>query len=236
MKHTRTTTVVSIAAGLLVLPAAVASAATTTLYVNKTVSCSDKFSGTSPTAPLCTIAAANSRATAGTTVNVVAGTYKEMVAVKNSGTSSARITFHAGSGVTITGLANGFVVNSKNYITITGFKVTATTGVGILANNSSHLVIDHNDVSSAGKPVSGHTAQGISLVHTTASTISGNTRTTTPTPASVWPTARRAADHREQVVRQRSRLRPRRCRDRPAQQRRQPVQREHALTTTRTPA
>ena len=78
-----------IAAGLVALPAAVASAATTTLYVNKTVTCSDKNSGTSATAPLCTIAVANSRATAGTTVDVVAGTYKEMVAVKNSGTSSA---------------------------------------------------------------------------------------------------------------------------------------------------
>src|SRR6476660_8162630 len=109
MKHARTTIVVSIAAGLVVLPAAVASATTTTLYVNKTVTCSDKNSGTSPTAPLCTIAAANSRAPAGTTVNVVAGADKEIVAVKNSGTSSARITFQAGSGAVISGVANGFV-------------------------------------------------------------------------------------------------------------------------------
>src|SRR5512143_2171127 len=72
--------------GLAVLPATMASAATT-LYVDNASgsNCSDSGSGTQ-TQPFCTISAAALKAVAGTTVQVAAGTYNEMVTVSKSGT------------------------------------------------------------------------------------------------------------------------------------------------------
>lgn len=172
MKHTRTTIVVAVAAGLVALPATMASAATNTLFVAKS-GCSDANSGTSSTAPLCTISAAALKAKAGFTVSVGPGTYTEMVTVKYAGTSSAPVTF-TGSGATVTGGTNGFKVSSKSYVTIKGFTVTKTTAVGILVSGSNHITLDSNDVSVAGKRVSGSTAKGISLSGTTASTVSNN--------------------------------------------------------------
>ena len=55
-----------------------------------------------------------------------------------------------------------------------GFTVTSTSGVGILASSSNHVIIDGNNVSGAGQPVSGLTQKGISLSGTTASTVSNN--------------------------------------------------------------
>jgi parallel beta-helix repeat protein len=159
MKHTRSAIVVTVAAGLVALPAAMASAATTTLYVGKS-NCSNSNSGTSSTAPLCTISAAATKAKAGYIVSVGAGTYNESVTVAASGTSSAPIVF-TGSGATVTGGTNGFKISSKSYVTIKGFTVTGTTGVGILVSGSNHITIDSNDVSKAGQRVSGYVYKGI---------------------------------------------------------------------------
>jgi parallel beta-helix repeat protein len=172
MKHTRTAIVVTVAAGLVALPAAMASAAGTTLYVAKT-GCSNSNAGTSSTAPLCTISAAALKAKAGYTVSVGSGTYNEMVTVAASGAAGSPVTF-TGSGATVTGGTNGFKISSKSYVTIKGFTVTKTTGVGILVSGSNHITIDGNDVSYAGQRTSGYTAKGISLSGTTASTVQGN--------------------------------------------------------------
>jgi parallel beta-helix repeat protein len=157
---------------LVVLSATAASAATT-WYVNNTVSCSNSGPGTQAT-PFCTIGTAAAKATAGQTVQVVAGTYTEAVTPKNSGTASAPITYAAGAGVTVTGGANGFKLSGKSYVVVRGFTVTKTSGVGILVSSSNHVTLDRNNVSVAGQRVSGSTAKGISLSGTTASTITGN--------------------------------------------------------------
>src|SRR5512146_1756427 len=61
-----------------------AAAAGPTYYVDNTVTCSDSNAGTLQTAPLCTIAAATSKATAaGSTVVVLHGTYAETVLPHN---------------------------------------------------------------------------------------------------------------------------------------------------------
>src|SRR6476661_3582160 len=153
------------ALGAAVLPATTALAATpTTLFVdNGNSGCSNSGPGSSAT-PFCTISAGAAKAVGGQTVQVAAGTYREAVTAPRSGTASAPIVFTAAPGATVT-VTGG----------VQGFTVTKTSGVGILLSSSSHLTIDHNDVSVAGQQVSGLTAKGISLSGTTASAITGNT-------------------------------------------------------------
>jgi parallel beta-helix repeat protein len=158
--------------GAALLPAAVASAAPTTLYVGKS-SCSDSGPGTQ-TNPFCTIGAAAAKAVAGQTVQVEAGTYAESVTVPKSGTASGPITYQGMPGATVTGGANGFKLSGRSYVIIRGFTVTKTSGVGILVSSSSHVTLDSNDVSVAGQRVSGSTAKGISLSGTTASLLQLN--------------------------------------------------------------
>jgi parallel beta-helix repeat protein len=161
-------------AGLgLVLLSVTPAAAATTLYVKQGSGCSNTGSGTSST-PFCTIGAAAAKAVAGTTVQVSPGTYTEMVTVKNSGTASAPVVFTAPSGATVTGGTNGFKLGSKAYVTVKGFTVTKTSGVGILVSGSNHVTIDGNDVSVAGQRASGLVAKGISLSGTTASVVQNN--------------------------------------------------------------
>jgi parallel beta-helix repeat protein len=160
--------------GLVVLSATAASAAATTLFVNNgTSSCSDSGAGTS-TAPFCTISAAATKAVAGQTVQVAAGTYTGVVTLKNSGTASAPIVYVAAPGTTVTGGVNGFKLSGKSYVTVKGFTVTSTSAVGILVSSSNHVTLDGNDVSVAGQRVSGSTAKGISLSGTTASLVENN--------------------------------------------------------------
>jgi parallel beta-helix repeat protein len=168
-----TTAALLLAAGVTaaVLPATAANAATV-LYVGQT-NCSNSGSGTSAQ-PFCTIGAAAAKAVAGTTVQVGAGTYSEMVTVPNSGTASAPVVFAAAPGVTVTGGTNGFKVGSKAYVTIRGFAVTRTARVGILVSGSNHITIEQNNVSYAGQPNSTDTSKGISLSGTTASTVRSN--------------------------------------------------------------
>jgi parallel beta-helix repeat protein len=161
------------ALGAAVLPATSAQAATT-LYVAKgNGACSNSGPGTS-SRPFCSIGAANAKAVAGTTVQVLTGTYAESVTVANSGTASAPVVFTASSGVTVTGGANGFRISSKAYVTIKGFTVTKTSDAGILASGSNHITLDSNNVSVAGKRASGSTANGILLSGTKTSVVRNN--------------------------------------------------------------
>lgn len=174
MTRIRTVVVLVAAGGLAVLSATPASAGTATLSVNGgSTSCSDTGPG-STAVPFCTIGAAALKAVAGTTVQVAAGSYTGGVTVKYSGASGAPVVFSAAPGVTVSGGTNGFKVSSKSYVTITGFRVTGTTGVGILVSGSTNVVLDSNDVSAAGQQVSGLEAKGISLSGTTSSTVTRN--------------------------------------------------------------
>ncbi|MEA2556230.1 MAG: hypothetical protein QOI60_1561, partial [Actinomycetota bacterium] len=154
----------------------VVSAATTILYVDRTnTSCSNSGPATQAV-PLCTIGAGATRARAGTTVEVLNGTYNERVVPSASGTPGVPIVFDAADrSVTVTGAANGFYLSSRHDITISNFTIAGTTGAGIYLSSCSRIVVSRNTVTTSGQPSSGSTAQGISVHSTTASTFIGNT-------------------------------------------------------------
>src|SRR4051794_30910090 len=173
MRQGRTLLILTAAIGLVVGTAGSASAARAWYVNNGTASCSDAGTGTQ-SAPFCTIGAAAAKAAAGDTVQVAAGTYAEAVTVRNSGTAAAPIVYQASPGATVKGGAIGFKMSGKSYVTIRGFTVMNTTGVGIQVSASNHVTLDHNTVSFAGQPVNGLTAKGISLSGTISSVVSGN--------------------------------------------------------------
>jgi parallel beta-helix repeat protein len=159
------------------LQAASASAADSTLYVDKgNPACSDTGSGTA-SQPFCTIGAAAAHVSQGQTVEVASGTYPESVTVPSAGSATAPITFTAapGASVTLSGQANGFVISGKSWITINGFAVTGTSSYGISVSNSSHVTLSGNHVTYAGQPLSGQTRAGINFSNVSDSLIAGNT-------------------------------------------------------------
>jgi hypothetical protein len=85
---------------MFVISTAAASAAGTTVYVDRGNSaCSDSGTGTQAT-PFCTINAATSKTAPGYTVQVAAGTYPENVSITHSGTSADPIVFTPAPGAT----------------------------------------------------------------------------------------------------------------------------------------
>jgi parallel beta-helix repeat protein len=152
------------------------AAAASTLYVNRgSLVCSDNGPGTQAQ-PFCTIGAAASKATAGTTVLVYSGTYSEQVTPR-SGAAGSPITFAAAPGatVTVTGSGRGFYLSGVSYVTIRGFNITGTGGDGIRISSGSHddQVIG-NTVSLAGKPASGSTEKGIMVSSSSDVLVQGN--------------------------------------------------------------
>ena len=159
---------------VLAHPAA-ALAAGPTLYVDRAnANCTDSGPGTADQ-PFCTIGAAASTTTPGTTVLVSAGTYAEQVAPK-SGAAGSAVTFAAepGETVTVTGNGRGFSLSNRTWVTIERFNITNTTGDGLYVTNSSFIKLIGNHVSDAGSPSSGQTARGITLNKTTDSLVSNN--------------------------------------------------------------
>ncbi|MBO0844895.1 MAG: right-handed parallel beta-helix repeat-containing protein, partial [Nocardioides sp.] len=154
-----------------------AAAAVPGLYVDKTMTtCSDTGTGTS-TAPYCTIAAAVSKLQPGGTVYIGAGTYRETIKPTVSGTAAAPVTITAWPGrqpTLGTGLANGVVLSSRSYVTISNLMVSGTTSAGISVSGGSNISIIGNEVTGAGQPVSGKTARGIYLSSTSNGLVSGN--------------------------------------------------------------
>ena len=150
-------------------------------YVDNTnVSCSDSGTGLSPAGPFCTMGKGASKAVAGDTVHVLAGTYAETVK-PNSGTAGNPVTFTAepSPGVTVTGLpgnsTNGgaFRLTSKSYIVVNGFNITGSADYGIICDTSNHITLTNNHVSYSGTLSVPKT--GIYLRVTTDSIVSGNT-------------------------------------------------------------
>jgi parallel beta-helix repeat protein len=160
-----------------VLQAASASAATTTWWVDGGDSRCPYNGNGSPSAPFCTISAAAAVAQAGDSVLVKSGTYNEEVKPKNSGTPGSVIAYSPadGASVTVSGGAHGFTVDTRSWITISGFTVSGTTSYGIYLKSSSNITVSGNRVTSSGQPVSGATAQGIYIKGTTSSLVVGNT-------------------------------------------------------------
>lgn len=104
--------------------------------------------------PFKTIQKAANVAKAGDTVYIRQGTYREKVAVKNSGSAGKYITFSNYPGETVTldgtGVSLGyylplFSVESHSYIIIQGIKVTNSPGQGIGdaygEHNNSHIIV-----------------------------------------------------------------------------------------------
>jgi len=161
-----------IAAGMAAAPAVLA--ASSTLHVGGS-NCSSSGPGTS-TSPYCTISQAAAVAAAGQTVLVAPGTYPERVSPPRSGTAGSPIVYQAASGgtVTVNSSTTGISTSGRSYVTIDGFNIFDTVGIGISVSSSSNIVISNNTVSYAGTPASGQVATGISLNNTSNSTVTGN--------------------------------------------------------------
>jgi parallel beta-helix repeat protein len=156
--------------------AAAAEAPGTTLYVDKANPlCSNTGQGTI-TQPFCSIGAAASKTTAGTTVLVSAGTYNEQVNVK-SGSAGAPVVFQpeGSETVTVTGAGYGFGVSDRHWVTIRGFKVLDTGDDAFhISSGSTHVEVVGNEVGGAGEPVTGQTAEGISVTDASDVLIANN--------------------------------------------------------------
>jgi len=156
------------------LTATTAQASTIWVVNNTSSACSDSGPGTSAT-PFCTIAAGAKKALPGDTVLVSGGTYTGTgVNPANSGTVTSPITFTADAGVTISGGTKAFALSARSYIVINGFTITGTSVYGISVSGGGNVVLSHNTVSFAGKPVSGATASGIYLTNVAGGQVTGN--------------------------------------------------------------
>jgi parallel beta-helix repeat protein len=149
-----------------------------TFYVDgSTAWCSDSTRYGSKAEPFCTIGAAAARASAGVTVKVAAGIYRERVVVKASGTGAKPIVFSPirGAKVVITGHENGFSINGVSWIHVNGFTITHTGEYGISVSHASHMTLSNNRVRYAGQPRKGRAKYGIRLGDVTRSLVVGNT-------------------------------------------------------------
>jgi hypothetical protein len=104
--------------------------------------------------PWQTIQKAADTLTAGDTVYVRAGTYRERIIPQNSGSEGDHyITYAAYPGETVTIDGNGipvptdeglFYVDSRNYIRISHLRVINSNYAGILVDNSSHIIVENS--------------------------------------------------------------------------------------------
>jgi parallel beta-helix repeat protein len=157
---------------------AAGAASPSVLYVDgSTAQCSDNARSGSKTQPFCTIGAAAARVSAGVTVKVAAGIYRERVVVRASGTAARPIVFTVAprAVVVVTGQKNGFSIRGRSWIRVNGFTVTHTREYGISVSHASHVTLSHNRVRYSGRPVSGHAKYGIRFGDVTRSLVIGNT-------------------------------------------------------------
>lgn len=164
----------SAAAALVTVPVTSASAVATTLYVRPT-SCSDAGSGTAAL-PYCTIVKAAKVAVAGQTVVVSSGTYSGEVLPLHSGLQSSRITYRAATGatVTISGPRHAFTISNQSFITVMGFHIQNTTGIGLYVSNARGVILFGNSVQTSGRRVNGSSAYGMYLNGMVGSIVKSN--------------------------------------------------------------
>lgn len=130
----------------------------TNYYVDRNhSSASDTNPGTQEL-PWLTIQHAEESLVAGDTVYIKAGTYNERIIPQNSGNPGNYITFAAYSGDVVTVDGDGlslpvdwgglFDISDKSYIKISGLRIINAgpddNNVGILVDNSSHIIIEKN--------------------------------------------------------------------------------------------
>lgn len=125
--------------------------------------CSDE--PRSPSGPYCTINAAAAVAGPGATVRVDGGTYHEQVVVPASGTRSRPITFTTAPGrtATITGRKHGFLILSRRFVVVQGFRIVDTDSHGIRVTASDHVTIAANTVVGSGRPQPNEAVHGIAV-------------------------------------------------------------------------
>src|SRR5512138_154592 len=195
-------------AGLIVALAMIAGnivhtqAAGNVYYVSP--SGSDSNPGTA-SAPFKTFAKATSLLTAGSTLNIYAGTYNQQLKISKSGTSSAWITVQPVGGTVVIDMQNAAssaISVSASYVTIRGLEVRNSTSVcvnltgsnltvegltvhecsdhGIQANNSSNVKILNSRIyraalSNASRSISSGWPSGIKVKVSDNVLIEGNT-------------------------------------------------------------
>lgn len=104
--------------------------------------------------PWRTIRKAADTLIAGDTVYIKAGTYKERVIPKNSGTDASHLITYAsypgqtptidGSSISVPEDEGLFHIQQKKYITVSGLKITNSKFFGIYADRSSNIIIQKN--------------------------------------------------------------------------------------------
>ncbi|HTT02838.1 MAG TPA: hypothetical protein VMG11_12210 [Steroidobacteraceae bacterium] len=136
-------------AGLL---SASVSASAKSLYVAASGG-SDQNPGSSPSAPLATIAAASSRAGAGDTVYLIAGQYHEAIVPQSSGTPGHPITYTSYNGAAvISNVKVAVLISSVGYITIDGINVNggsappnSNVSTFVAIQNGNHIVVQNGN-------------------------------------------------------------------------------------------
>jgi len=103
--------------------------------------------------PWRTIQKAANTMVAGDTVYIRAGTYRERVVPQHSGSAGQTITYAAypgetaiidGTGVAVLEYCGLFDLAGRDYMRVSGLRVMHSNYYGIVAENSSHVTIEHN--------------------------------------------------------------------------------------------
>ncbi|MEV6523685.1 right-handed parallel beta-helix repeat-containing protein [Longispora sp. NPDC051575] len=164
------TVVVALTAGVGVA-ATPASAATTELFVNNQVACSDAGTG-SQAQPFCTLAAASAVVTGGQTVQVK-GTYRERLTIARSGAPGSPITFRnvvaePNGTFVLSGPDAGITIAGQHDVSVTGVSLDGDlTGPTVVVTNSTRIALERLRILQVGLV----TVPGIRLAGVTDSTI-----------------------------------------------------------------
>lgn len=135
----------------------------------------DAYPGTE-TQPWRTIQRAANTLVAGDTVFIKAGTYREQVVPQNSGSAGQQITYAAypgqfvvidGSGIAVPDYSGLFDLAGRSYIRVSGLSVVNSNQAGILADGTSHIIIEKNTTSNTG-------SSGIGVWGSTDIVVDGN--------------------------------------------------------------
>lgn len=159
---------VALTGGTLVGLAAPAQADATVLFVRQlSPTCSDSGPGTAEQ-PFCTIGAAAAVVTAGQTVDVSYGVYRERVTLTSSGTPDAPITFRGDA--TSTGPDVGFVIDGQHDIVLKDMRLLNTVAVPALdISDASAITIDGGGIAMGDNA----SAPAIRLAGVTGASIKG---------------------------------------------------------------
>ncbi|SCG48498.1 PKD domain-containing protein [Micromonospora inositola] len=137
-------TALALAGGTLLgaAPAQAVDPAVLHVKQNSITGCSDTWPGTLEQ-PFCTIGAAAAVVTAGQTVDVGGGNYRERVIITSSGTPDQPITFRTTNYATLIGQTAGFVIDGQHDITIQGLRAGGAVDVPALdLRNASAITVD----------------------------------------------------------------------------------------------